>query len=202
MRSTLTRTRNARGQGPRLRDELVSAARRLAEAAGTTDGLSLRAVAREVGVAPNSVYLHFRDREEIFRAAVAQDYGQLAERLQAAQATGDPFEDLREVARAYCTFAKDHPASYRLMTQVVQAVPEGGPRPKGHPAAVPQSVLLDAIQRCINAGARTGADADLLLAMLWSALHGFLDLRASKPQREWPPLDDFIEQLVAALLPR
>jgi hypothetical protein len=53
----------------------------------------------------------------------------------------------------------------------------------------------------IDAGAWTRADADLLLAILWSALHGFLDLHAAKPQREWPPLDDYIEQLVMALLP-
>lgn len=195
------RAKNSRGQGGRLRAELVSAARRLAETAGTTDGLSLRAVAREVGVAPNSVYLHFRDREDIFRAALVEDYDRLAEHLQAAQTSGDPFENLRRVAGAYCAFATDHPASYRLIVQVVQAIPEGGPRPDGHSAAALQSMLLNAIQRCIDAGARTRSDADMLLAILWSALHGFLDLRASKPQREWPRVGDFIEQLVAALLP-
>lgn len=38
----------------------------------------MRAIADEVGVAAPSVYLHFRNRDDIFRAAVLEDYSALA----------------------------------------------------------------------------------------------------------------------------
>ena len=55
---TKARQRNPRGQGERLRDDIIEAASRLL-ADPAAPPLTLRAVAREVGVAATSVYLHF-----------------------------------------------------------------------------------------------------------------------------------------------
>lgn len=197
------RSRNLRGQGARLRSDLLAAARRLTERHNSTEALSIRAVAKEAGVAATSVYLHFRDRDEIFRAAVADDYRALADALDSAWqgASGDPLARLREVGRAYCTFAVTQPGSYRLITEVEQPVPEGGPRPEGHPAAAAQAVLEAAVEACQAAGHGSRVDRDLLVACLWSGWHGYVQLRRAKPQREWPELDQVVDLLVSGLLP-
>ncbi len=197
-----TRTRNPRGQGERLRTELIAAARRIAERENGTEALSIRSVAREAGVAATSVYLHFRDRNEIFLAAVADDYRALAETMEAARdaAGQDPVARLRAVGGAYCRFAVQQPGSYRLITEVYQPVPQDKPRTADHPAAAAQAVLIDAVTDCQAIGLAKGVDRDLLVTCLWSGWHGFLELRRAKPQREWPEAEEVVELLVESLL--
>ena len=71
----MRRERNRRGEGDRLRAEILAAASRLLEAAGTDEGLSLRAVAREVGISPQSMYLHFGNLDELGLAVLADAHG-------------------------------------------------------------------------------------------------------------------------------
>lgn len=196
------RARNPRGQGDRLRYDLIAAARRIVEGADTADALSIRAVAKEAGVAATSVYLHFRDREEIFRAAVADDYRSLAEAMANARdrAGPDPVARLKAIGRAYCGFASERRGSYRLITEVVQPVPDGGPRPEGHPAEASQAVMRDAISEAQNAGYAPDVDPELLLTCLWIGWHGFAQLSWAKPQREWPRSEEVVEYLVESLL--
>src|SRR5947199_7637735 len=79
MPMTKTRQRNPRGQGERLRDDIIEAASRLL-ADPAAPPLTLRAVAREVGVAATSVYLHFDDIESLTLATVNHLFGELTRR--------------------------------------------------------------------------------------------------------------------------
>src|SRR5271170_216864 len=51
---------NARGQGERLREEIISAAVQMLGDLAHDEALSLRAVARAVSISPTSVYLYFQ----------------------------------------------------------------------------------------------------------------------------------------------
>src|SRR5260370_16637253 len=74
------RQRNPRGQGERLRDDIIEAASRLL-ADPAAPPLTLRGVAREVGVAATSVYLHFADIDTLILAVAERRFGELV-RLQ------------------------------------------------------------------------------------------------------------------------
>ena len=78
-----------RGGGRQLRDEIVSAATRLLDEAGEDESLSLRAVAREVGVAATSVYLHFADRDELLAAVMETTFTRMIRAADEAEAAGD-----------------------------------------------------------------------------------------------------------------
>lgn len=196
------RRSNPRGQGDLLRRDLLAATRRLADRLGSTDKLSIRAIAREVRVAAPSVYLHFRNRDEIFQAAVAEDYAALAAHLRvaAAQAGDAPIERLRAIGLAYCSFAVEDPGSYRMITEVQQSQSKRKGNHTTHPAAEVQALLLDAIMDCQRAGFGSGVDPDLILACLWSAWHGFIELRRSKPKREWPATAEVVDLTTNSLL--
>src|ERR1700745_1260098 len=60
---------NARGQGERLREEIISAAAQMLGDLADDEALSLRAVARAVSISPTSVYLYFPDRDALVAAA-------------------------------------------------------------------------------------------------------------------------------------
>src|SRR5438105_9657096 len=76
MPMTKTRQRNPRGQGERLRDDIIEAASSLL-ADPSSPPLTLRAVAREVGVAATSVYLHFDNIESLILAVAERRFGEL-----------------------------------------------------------------------------------------------------------------------------
>src|ERR1051325_11919283 len=72
---------NARGQGERLRAEIITAAAQMLGDLADDEALSLRAVARAGSVSPTSVYLYFPDRDALVAAAMQRCH---AEMLQAA----------------------------------------------------------------------------------------------------------------------
>src|SRR5215469_18533094 len=101
---TARRQRNPRGQGERLREDIIAAASRLLEDPGTGP-LSLRAVAREVGVAATSVYLHFDDVESLVRAVASRRYTDLIRAQDSAtEDVADPCDRLRAACLMYCEF--------------------------------------------------------------------------------------------------
>src|SRR5262245_27973685 len=115
-RARHVRVRNPRGQGGRLRDEIVDAATRLLAADVDNEPLSLRAVAREVGVAPQSVYLQFATRSDLLLAVVERLFGDLQRRIdQAAQDLVDPAARLRVHCLAYCEYGLASPGHYKLL---------------------------------------------------------------------------------------
>ncbi len=122
----LPRQGNERGQGARLREELIEAASDLLAERGDPDRLSIRAVAAAAGVTPASIYLHFVDRKSLLRAVVAERFRAFGRRLSDAEASGrDPFDALRRRCRAYFGFAKEHPGHYRVLFSAAALGPKG-----------------------------------------------------------------------------
>ncbi len=131
------RVRNPQGQGSRLRAELVAAADDILARTGDIEGLSLRAVARAVGVATPSIYLHFPDKRALVHAVLAVRFGQLGAAVRAAvMQQPDAAGRLQAGCLAYCRFATEHPHAYRVLFGRVPATPPPPdspltPRPPG-----------------------------------------------------------------------
>lgn len=91
-----------------LPDSLVSVTRRLLRTRPATE-LSIREVARVVGVSPNAPYRHFPDREALLAAVAAAGYRALAERL-----TGRTGRTA--VAEVWSELGQEEPALVELMS--------------------------------------------------------------------------------------
>src|SRR6201996_6728122 len=113
------RTRNRRGEGTRLRSELIEAARGLLTTATQESDVSIRAVTRAAGAAPQSFYLQFANLDELLQEVYALEFGQQQEVLLAALgSTTEPVAALRAFCRAYSDYAQQHPGRYRAMTGI------------------------------------------------------------------------------------
>jgi len=192
------RRRARRGEGDRLRAEIVDAASELLAATGEVSELSLRAVAREVGVAATSIYLHFRNLDELVLAVKIRYFAEFGDALEAAaRAAGDvPLERARARARAYVQYGMRHPGRYRVMF-TSEAVP---------PHLVPTVryvgvEVFDAVRDEMAAVVGPGVDARMLAIHAWTALHGMVTLRAARRNFPWPDMDEEIDSLVGYLLP-
>ncbi|ARF58665.1 TetR/AcrR family transcriptional regulator [Streptomyces gilvosporeus] len=202
--SAAARPRNPRGQGERLREELLRATERLLEEVGSEDALSLRAVAREAGVAAPSIYRHFSDKTELVWATMEVSYDRLGRAMAeaAAQADDDPVARLRAQLRAYCRYAIGHPATYRLLYETRQT-PVGPERLAGHPAGPLVRGFHDALTACEEAGWRVRGTRSEAPYVLWSAVHGRVMLWQVMPSRkDTSRLDRFIDEMLQLLLER
>lgn len=209
------RRRNARGQGERLADEIVEGALAIIDRTGSEEAVTLRSVAREVGIAAPSIYAHFADRDAVLWAVVAKAFEQLRQILAAAgEGIEDPVERLLAGTRAYVAFGADHPARYRTLfarqfppgEPPTEEAPSGGPVPywvldPRYPpvGASAFALLVDSIQRCVAAGRSTSTDPFADATDVWLALHGVVSLGATMCDFPWPPTDQLVERVVRTL---
>jgi AcrR family transcriptional regulator len=200
MESAQRRERNRRGEGERLRHDLIQAATELVEADGA-GALSLRRVARQTGVAATSVYLHFPDLEHLLAAVMAGGFEQLtAATTRAAAAATDPLHELRLRCRAYCVFGLGHPRLYEAMFQV-ELPTAFGATPEETPGRRSFQNLLAAVQRCVQAGvAPAHEDPFRLASLIWAGEHGLVLARLSRPTFPWAPIDELIDEMVDRLM--
>ncbi|WP_280892433.1 TetR/AcrR family transcriptional regulator [Streptomyces sp. LBL] len=178
------RRRNPRGQGDRLRAEILAAVGRLLDQKLTDNPLpvSFREVAREVGIAAQSMYLHFADKDELARAVAEDGYRRVVEAMRAADtdvaaAGAAAGERLRAQAHAFCDFARDERGVFRLMFGHDASSFDGPGR--YHPARLLWHQWLDAIHACENEGRHWPDGAEYATMLLWSALFGRFALWSS-----------------------
>lgn len=155
-----------------LRDALVAAALEVLERDGPS-ALSLRALARTIGVSPMAPYHHFADRAELLAAVAAAGFDRLHARKLAVQAGAgdDPVEALVAGAASYVSFVLDHPHLYRLMKGPEFADPARYPDLQ-RAAAAPAATLLAMIDRLVEERRLTGLNAGEGALQLWAVAHG------------------------------
>jgi AcrR family transcriptional regulator len=98
-----------------LTTEITDAARRQLAEVGAA-GLSLRAVAREVGMVSSAVYRYFPSRDDLLTRLIIDGYDDLGAAAEAADApSAAPLERWLSVCRAVRSWARAHPHEYALL---------------------------------------------------------------------------------------
>lgn len=199
----LERSRNRRGQGALLREEILSAADRVVAASADGSAVSLRAIAREAGIAAPSIYEHFANKDEILWELLARDYADLADHIRTAVAESEPDPDgigpALSASQAFSTYARDAPGRYRLMFETRQE-PIRVEHLAEHPVQKVVAALADAVGEAPAARSGQFAARELAIALL-SALHGQISLRrALSLPRELTTYPDNRDRIVRALV--
>ncbi len=190
-----TRERSRRGEGERLRVEIVAAAERLL-ATQSVEALSLRAVAREVGVSAPALYLHFADRRELVWEVLVRQFAELATATATAtDGSSDPRVRMREWCLAYCRFGSENPGHYRALFESWAAERVDIPL-----AELPGSELWRSLLAALAACGTPDDDLEELGALLWAGLHGLVSLRINKPSFPWPPVEQLVDGSLRRLL--
>ncbi|MFE3826335.1 WHG domain-containing protein [Streptomyces sp. NPDC059092] len=181
------RARNRRGEGGRLRAEILAAAAELLDAGGDPRSVTLRAVARRAGITASSIYPHFDGRPALMLQVLRQAFAELSALIRSALDTAgdDPQDRLNTVCLAYLDFARDHPERYRVMFGGTGAplATAGDPGPLGEEA---MRILAGCLADCRAAGHCTSTDPAADAVALWLGLHGLAHQRAVAPSFPWP----------------
>ncbi|MFB7493107.1 TetR/AcrR family transcriptional regulator [Streptomyces sp. NPDC056161] len=194
-----TRRRNPRGQGQVLREQLIEATARLLATMDRPETLTLRQVAREVGVAPASIYSHFADLSALVEHVLKLRYDELGRLMNdAAATTTSPLAELVARCTAYVHWGVGHPGEYR--TIIGGGMPEQLASLNAHGAG---EELMNALVRVLAAAGRpdgepSTADEQWQAGLiLWTGMHGLVSLYNSHGNLPWPALDDLLAQLLS-----
>jgi AcrR family transcriptional regulator len=184
-----------------LRQAILDAAVAAISESGSVRTLSLRGVARSVGIAATSVYLHFSDIDSLARAVVDNGFEELDRAREAAtNGVSDPVLALMAGCGAYGEFATTHGGLYRVMfdleSEANPSLAKGFSSPRSQQSF---DRLVESIRRCRASDVPRIESRELAL-LLWASLHGLVSLRISRPRLPWPDLRRQSDELVALLV--
>lgn len=194
------RTRARRGEGEKLRAQILEAASRLLVETGDEDAVSIRAVADAVGVTPPSIYLHFADKNDLM-FAICERYMDDLDRAttEATAASDDPLERIVLSGKAYVRFGLDHREPYRV---IFMRKPTDTPLPWQQDKIMNSSVfghLRQNVAKAMEEGL-LGGDPLLVSVFLWATCHGLTSLLISKPNFPWPDRDALIDHVTRSAI--
>lgn len=150
--------RAERHQGTKA--EIVAEAWKLVRSEGLA-GLSLRDLAREVGMKPQSLYSYFDSKHAIFDAMYAAGCREYVEREAALVLTGEPLADLKTGVGFFVEFCTEDPVRYQLIFQ--RTIP--GFEPSAESFAISMASLDALRDRLAVMGITEPRDIDLLTAI-------------------------------------
>jgi AcrR family transcriptional regulator len=177
-------------------DEILDTAWRLARAEGLA-GLSLRELAGEVGMRPQSLYSYFDSKNAIYDAMYAQGEQQFAEGQAQWNLTGDARTDLTTIGTYFVEFCTEDPVRYQLLFQ--RTIP--GFEPSAESFAISVDSLAGIQAHLASFGIDDPRDIDL-----WTAIGtGLTDQQISNDPGgdRWVRLiDDAVEMYLAHVTTR
>ncbi|MGN7780328.1 TetR/AcrR family transcriptional regulator [Mycolicibacterium sp. 22603] len=139
----------------RIEAQIVHVGRRHLAADGAA-GLSLRAIARELGMVSSAVYRYVSSRDDLLTLLLVDAYDDLADAVDAAARTGDWDHRLVGLARAARAWALDQPARWALLY--------GSPVPGYHAppelTVGPGTRVIATLLSIVAEGVRSGAVGD------------------------------------------
>lgn len=149
---------------PELRDRVLDVAVTVLCENGIS-GFTTRRVAERAGTSLPAVYELFEDKAGLMRAVFFEGFHRLGRELSNLEDTGDPLAALRAVIPVFRRFCLDYPPLARVMFSRPFQVLDFGPEELATAPTV-REILVDKVQRCIDAGLLTGDPADVSHVLL------------------------------------
>ena len=165
-----------------LREALIDTAFAMIEEDGV-DALTIRRVARRLGVTHAAPSHHFADKNELMLALASEGFNRFRAALSSVMHIPDPLQRLSAMGTAYVRFALEHPGAYRLiMGPALSRIQMPAPRHSESGSADHESLaasegtfdMLESTVAEAMQGSRAigGAGVAGVAFLAWSAMHG------------------------------
>ena len=187
-------------RSPLTRERIRLAGRAEVERVGV-DALSLRAVARSLGVTAAALYRHVGSKRELVETIAAAAFEELADRF-AAVDVDDPLDRLRAQSRAYVDHALASPEIYRVMMRFPPEI--DGVTSAFAPATQVFEAAIGSVADALAAGQLAPADPLIIGLTMWAAVHGVVETLLLgfdlPPDVAAALVDSVIESVIAGLV--
>ena len=161
-----------------LRQEILEAASRLFVEEGF-QRVTMRRIAERIEYSPTTIYLHFKDKNELLAAVCDETFAQLTAKIERIRRSAPtPMAYLREGLRTYVEFGLAHPDQY--VVTFMSPAPAMPDSPQGQPIGQQAFETLRAgVQACADHGDIQTSDIEATAQALWAAVHGVTSLLIS-----------------------
>jgi AcrR family transcriptional regulator len=182
-----------------LRGRILDAAREMFAQEGYA-AVSMRRLAERVEYSPTAIYLHFEDKDDLFRAVCDETFAGLVTRLERRRTAlaGDPLAYLEAGLREYIAFGIKHPEHYQVT--FLQRPRGAADSFEGSPGERAFDYLRLAVADCVAAGVFRPLVVEDTAQVLWMSIHGLVSLLVVKCDFPFSPARRLIDQQVGLLL--
>lgn len=139
-------------------------------------GVSMRAIAAEMGWTAASLYRYYPGKADLLAATRCAAYDRFSDCIEAAaHGATDHWQRSRAIGDAYAGFAFREPAAYQLIFAFGQDDADSPPELR-QAMTRSRGLLTGYVREMVTDGLLEG-DADLIAHAYWAALHGLIVLR-------------------------
>lgn len=183
-----------------LKDRIIITTRQLLLEEGYRN-ISLRKIARNIGVSATSIYLHFENKDDLIHTLMEQAIDRLNGRLQeAAETDTDPISMLESMARIYVNFALDNPQEYQIIFLFSSEELSRYPVEKFRKARRGYELVHSVLVEGVNQGLIYEEHPRLAAYTFWAQLHGVMSVVLSKRLDTRIDQKEFIEQAIEHII--
>ena len=170
-----------------MRKLILDAAQTLFLANGY-EKVSIRNIADAIEYSPATIYLYFKDKNDLLFALHQRGFVQMVEEFRPLLLLTDPFEKLVEMGRSYIRFAVQNPELFDLMFIMTAPMDtlDNKDWVEGDQAF---GLLMQVVQECIDAGVFRKHNVQATAMMIWSGIHGYTALFLRKRLGMFPECD-------------
>ena len=184
-----------------LRQEILNAARQLFAQNGY-DAVSMRQIADTVEYSVATIYLHFKDKRELYTCLCREAIGELRDLLEPIlQGDRSPLERLERGLRAYIDFGLENPKEYRVAfvlegpnTQSDDTLVEGTA------ARQVYTGLVALVREGIEKGEVKAGDPEVRAQTIWAGVHGLTSLLIMDPGFPWKQREALTDSMIRTLI--
>ncbi|HKK76649.1 MAG TPA: TetR/AcrR family transcriptional regulator [Saprospiraceae bacterium] len=138
------------------------------------EGTSIRQIAQAIEYSPATIYLYFKDKEDLFQEILDAAFASLQAALENARIIADPLSRLQELCRRYLDFSRKQSNYYDLIFANPASTAKEGEQTY---AGRIHQYFIKTIQDCKREGYFLSKSADALATVIWSFIHGQAMLR-------------------------
>lgn len=163
-----------------MRRRILESAKRLFLDLGY-EKTSIRGIAEDIEYSPATIYLYFKDKNELLFALHQEAFVEFAKTFEKVAHLTDPFERLITLGREYLAFAFANPELYELMFLLTAPMEALEIREDVWEDGKSVYMALEMlIAECQAAGHFKGADVSALSMMIWATVHGLVTIQLRK----------------------
>jgi AcrR family transcriptional regulator len=158
-----------------LRQEIMDAAREMFVVEGYAN-VSMRKIADKIGYSATTIYLYFKDKNDLLHQICEQTFARLAQNIKAIYMLSDnPLEKLRSGLREYIYFGLKHPSQYEIVfitplpTNIETVFEESNGK-------IAFDTMRIVIAECVSANLLKHNNVELISQTLWAGIHGVTSL--------------------------
>jgi AcrR family transcriptional regulator len=145
------------------------------------ENTSIRGIAKRIEYSPATIYLYFKDKNELLYAIHEEGFTTLLNKMRAVLTIANPLKRLREIGNIYIQFSIEHPEYYNLMFNLMKPMQVlEVEKPWEWESGKQAFAFLETVaQECLNQKLIKGTHAKSVAFYSWSFLHGLCTLHNS-----------------------